>query len=52
MLVDGAWIPTFPNARYLVAEKEWRYWDAVADEQEYGSVLGRFGSSSHRRRIS
>ena len=40
MLVDGAWIPTFPNARYLVAEKEWHYWDAVADEQEYGSVLG------------
>ena len=27
MLVDGAWLPTFPNARYLVGETEWRYWD-------------------------
>ena len=39
MLVDGKWVPTFSNARYLVAEKEWRYWDANEDEQEYGSVL-------------
>ena len=27
MLVDGEWRPTFPNARYLVGETEWRYWD-------------------------
>ena len=27
MLVDGKWLPTFPNARYLVGETEWRYWD-------------------------
>lgn len=27
MLVDGVWLPTFPNARYLVGETEWRYWD-------------------------
>ena len=40
MLVDGQWVPTFSNARYLVAEKEWQYWDANEDEQEYGSVLG------------
>jgi glyoxylase-like metal-dependent hydrolase (beta-lactamase superfamily II) len=39
MLVDGQWVPTFANARYLVAEKEWQYWDANEDEQEYGSVL-------------
>jgi glyoxylase-like metal-dependent hydrolase (beta-lactamase superfamily II) len=39
MLVDGQWIPTFPNARYLVAEQEWRYWDTNEDEQNYGSVL-------------
>lgn len=29
MLVDGEWRPTFTNARYLVGEKEWRYWDGV-----------------------
>ena len=27
MLVAGEWVPTFPNARYLVGETEWRYWD-------------------------
>jgi glyoxylase-like metal-dependent hydrolase (beta-lactamase superfamily II) len=27
MLVDGAWIPTFPNARYLVHAAEWAYWN-------------------------
>ena len=36
-LVDGAWQPTFANARYLFAEKEWAYW---RDEpQEYGPVI-------------
>jgi glyoxylase-like metal-dependent hydrolase (beta-lactamase superfamily II) len=39
MLVDGAWLPTFPNARYFMAETEWRYWDANEDEAEYGPVL-------------
>ncbi len=38
MLVDGAWVPTFPNARYLVAEEEWRYWDAN-EEEGYGPIL-------------
>ncbi len=37
MLVDGEWLPTFPNARYIVADKEFRYWDgAVADELNQG----------------
>ena len=26
MLKDGKWIPTFPNARYLIGRKEWDYW--------------------------
>lgn len=25
-LHDGAWVPTFPNARYLLAEREWLSW--------------------------
>ena len=29
MLVDGTWQPTFANARYLVGEQEWTYWDGV-----------------------
>ena len=39
MLVDGQWIPTFPNARYLFAETEWEHWDANEDESVYGPVL-------------
>ena len=39
MLVDGKWVPTFPNARYLLAEKEWAHWDANEDEKVYGPVL-------------
>ena len=39
MLVDGQWVPTFPNARYLLADKEWAYWDANEDNDAYGPVL-------------
>lgn len=39
MLVDGQWVPTFPNARYLFARSEWEHWDANDDETVYGPVL-------------
>ena len=39
MLVDGQWVPTFPNARYLFAKTEWEHWDANEDESVYGPVL-------------
>jgi glyoxylase-like metal-dependent hydrolase (beta-lactamase superfamily II) len=28
MLVDGAWVPTFPNARYLIGRDEYNHWAA------------------------
>ncbi len=31
-LVDGEWIPTFPNARHLYAEKEWAYFETAPEE--------------------
>lgn len=31
MLVDGAWVPTFPNARYLFARTEFDHWAAEGD---------------------
>jgi len=31
MLVDGHWVPTFPNARYLFAEPELEYWKVTPD---------------------
>ncbi|MZR31406.1 MBL fold metallo-hydrolase [Sneathiella litorea] len=39
MLVDGKWVPTFPNARYLIGQKEWDYWRSTAQE-EFGDVIG------------
>jgi len=39
MLVDGEWVPTFPNARYLLAEPEWRHWDANDDDPMNENVL-------------
>lgn len=36
-LVDGAWRPTFANARYLYAEDEWAHWKV--EPQEYGPVI-------------
>jgi len=38
MLVDGEWVPTFPNARYLFADKEWAHWQVTAQE-EFGEVI-------------
>jgi glyoxylase-like metal-dependent hydrolase (beta-lactamase superfamily II) len=29
-LVDGHWVPTFPNARYLFSKPEFEYWQATA----------------------
>jgi glyoxylase-like metal-dependent hydrolase (beta-lactamase superfamily II) len=26
--VDGRWVPTFPNARYLIGRTEWEHWSA------------------------
>ena len=32
-LDNGVWVPTFPNARYLFAEPEVRYWERVSREE-------------------
>jgi glyoxylase-like metal-dependent hydrolase (beta-lactamase superfamily II) len=28
-LENGRWVPTFPNARYLIAKREWDHWNAA-----------------------
>jgi len=38
ILKDGKWVPTFTNARYLVAEDEWKYWD-TAEQDGFGPVI-------------
>jgi glyoxylase-like metal-dependent hydrolase (beta-lactamase superfamily II) len=39
--VDGRWVPTFPNARYVMAETEYRHWrdqyDRLGSELLHGS---------------
>jgi glyoxylase-like metal-dependent hydrolase (beta-lactamase superfamily II) len=39
MLVDGKWVPTFPNARYLFGKKEWEAWEKEPDTEHFGPVL-------------
>lgn len=33
MLQDGEWVPTFPNARYLIGRKEYEFWKVTAQER-------------------
>ena len=42
MLVDGEWRPTFPNARYLIAQTEYDYWDQThraGDQGNFGDIM-------------
>jgi glyoxylase-like metal-dependent hydrolase (beta-lactamase superfamily II) len=32
-LLDGRWVPTFPNARYLFGRVEWEHWSASTDDE-------------------
>ena len=34
MLVDGKWVPTFPNARYLIGQAEFDHWSAEGDDEQ------------------
>ena len=31
MLIDDEWVPTFPNARYLIGKEEWNFWKDEED---------------------
>ncbi|WP_436770696.1 MBL fold metallo-hydrolase [Yinghuangia sp. YIM S09857] len=35
-LVDGAWVPTFPNARYVIPRTEWEFWSNAVDSDSVG----------------
>jgi len=39
MLLDGRWVPTFPNARYVMARTEFEHWRAAGELPE-GDVFG------------
>ena len=38
MLVDGEWVPTFPNARYLFGRIEWEHWGQELTELIRGDI--------------
>ncbi len=42
MLVDGKWVPTFPNARYLMGATEFEYW---RDQREHEELISVFSDS-------
>jgi glyoxylase-like metal-dependent hydrolase (beta-lactamase superfamily II) len=33
MLVNGKWVPTFPQARYLFGREEYDYWSSQTDDE-------------------
>jgi len=37
-LLDGRWVPTFPNARYVFSKKEFDYWAAENAREEVGPI--------------
>ncbi|HSZ51061.1 MAG TPA: MBL fold metallo-hydrolase [Caulobacteraceae bacterium] len=39
MLVDGHWVPTFPNARYLIGKREFEHWISEGDEEQQ-AIMG------------
>lgn len=38
-LIDGRWVPTFPNARYLFSRREYEHWNPLGDNADaYGQT--------------
>ena len=39
-LLDGRWVPTFPNARYYFGREEYDFWMSTVNDQGGGAHLG------------
>jgi glyoxylase-like metal-dependent hydrolase (beta-lactamase superfamily II) len=35
--IDGQWVPTFPNARYVMAKREYDHWNAIYAKEGTGA---------------
>lgn len=35
---NGRWVPTFPNAKYIMSEKEWTYWSTLHKETPQNQI--------------
>ncbi len=40
ILVNGKWIPTFPNAKYIFSKKEFEYWSSKPKKEMIDDLLG------------
>ena len=40
MLVDGRWVPTFPQARYLMGRVEYEHWSRPQGREDMVAVFG------------
>jgi glyoxylase-like metal-dependent hydrolase (beta-lactamase superfamily II) len=38
-LRDGRWVPTFPNARYIFAEREWESWQVLHHQTSQAQIV-------------
>lgn len=43
-LVDGEWVPTFPNARYLFGRKEFEHWTMLKETNGYHDLNHMYDS--------
>lgn len=39
-LVDGKWVPTFPNAQYVFSEREFNYWNSKPEKEMEDDRMG------------
>lgn len=39
-LVNGKWLPTFPNAKYIFSKKEYEYWSSKPKKEMIDDLLG------------
>jgi glyoxylase-like metal-dependent hydrolase (beta-lactamase superfamily II) len=44
-LVDGRWVPTFPNAKYVIAQREFDHWRRFRDDNAESPHALAFGDS-------
>lgn len=44
-LLDGRWVPTFPNAKYLFAEREFAWWKNRAESGDSSVLVAAFKDS-------
>src|SRR5678815_2338107 len=44
-LIDGRWVPTFPNARYIFSRREYEHWDPAMGNAKAWGQQGVFEDS-------